>query len=125
MRNTIPESESSVLVPTSNASELRNFLAQKSERTRKCCPFCGSLRVERKVKTKDYLCLSCLRYFCYPHTKITKPGGNSGALPKALMASETAQMSPWLPVVVTVFCCIFIGILMLAFCLSILAGVSL
>jgi len=74
MSNTTPESESSALVQNSNAPESLEEFPQSTERTRKCCPDCGSIRVSRRISKGGYVCNKCLKVFYEPEYKQVKTG---------------------------------------------------
>ncbi|WP_292378340.1 hypothetical protein [Methanosarcina sp. UBA289] len=50
-------------------------------RTRKACPACGSLSINRKKSSKEYHCSICRSYFSTPTLKLTPDLGYLGKLP--------------------------------------------
>lgn len=87
MSNTTSESESSKLVQNCNANEYVTTFSQSAERSRNCCPLCGSVRIARRIRKGGYTCSNCLKVFYTPSSKTVLVGGNhTGRLPVALFS---------------------------------------
>ena len=63
MRNTLPDSDSTALISTSNANESTKSLNKLPERIIMCCPFCNSSQVYIKSGHRGYRCLACKQSF--------------------------------------------------------------
>lgn len=49
----------------------RKPIVAASFRERKCCPACGSLSIERRIRAKRYFCTKCRDFFTEPASCLT------------------------------------------------------
>lgn len=77
MRNTLPDSESSIQIPSRNANESSKPFPKSRERLRNSCPHCGSTRITRRVRKGGWICSNrnCLKVFYTPSSKTIRVGG--------------------------------------------------
>jgi ribosomal protein L37AE/L43A len=69
MSNTLPISENSEFISTSDANERINSVSQLSETSCDCCPVCGSISIHYRSTLKVYSCSKCKSHFDTPGVK--------------------------------------------------------